>query len=72
MKDRRGMWREALEARDAGPEASDPLVTALGALTAFPAPPRPVEMYCWLGVTDGCGSTTVYCEDIVSWCKDVC
>lgn len=64
MNDRRGTWRDASDARAAGPEASDPLVTAVGALIAFPAPPLPVAMYCWRGVTDGCGSTIVYLEDM--------
>ena len=63
--DRRGVFNDALEAREAGPEASEPLVTEVGALTTFPAPPRPVVMYCCCGVTDGCGSTIEYLEDMM-------
>jgi len=65
MKDFRGAWREASGARAAGPEASEPLVTWLGAFTALPAPPRPVAMYIWRVETDGCGSTIEYLCDIV-------
>lgn len=50
-------------ALEAGPEASDPLVRDVGALTALPAPPRPVAMYCCLGATDGCGSTMLYLDE---------
>jgi len=69
MNDRRGMCSDASDTREAGPEASEPRVTVVGALTAFPAPPRPVPMYCCLGVMDGCGSTIVYLEDMVAVCK---
>jgi len=58
--------REASDARAAGPEASDPRVNVVDALTAFPAPPRPVPMYCCRGVTDGCGSTIVYLDDMIA------
>jgi len=69
MNDRRGTCSDASDARDAGPEASEPRVTVVGAFTAFPAPPRPVAIYCCRGVTDGCGSTIVYLEDMVVVCK---
>lgn len=63
MKLRRETFKEASLALAAGPEASDPRVTAAGALIALPAPPRPVVMYCCLGVTVGCGSTMLYLDE---------
>lgn len=65
MNARRGVYSEASEALEAGPEASEPLVSEVGALIALPAPPRPVPMYLCCGATDGCGSTIVYGEGIV-------
>jgi len=66
MYDLRDVVEERSATRAAGPEASDPRVTVLGAFTALPAPPRPVAMYC-CGVMDGCGSTIEYfLENIVT------
>lgn len=67
MYERRGVDRELVDRREAGPEASEPRVISVVALTLLPAPPLPVVMYCCDGFTDGCGSTMVYCgADIVA------